>query len=127
MKITNTNIHAKKITLHDHGLIGENFKINPEYYKKITKLENDSYKLELVIDILNSKENPFPLDIHIEFETIFTFEEYDSQQEIETFLNFNAIQMIFPFMRVAVNSVVSAAIMPPLVLPIIDVRQFKLR
>lgn len=124
MNISHTNIHATKITLLDNCLSGSNFKINPNYYKKITDLGNDSYKLLLIAEIINTQESPFPLDIHVEFETVYTFKEYESKKEIETFLNINAIQMIFPFMRSAINSVVSAAILPPLVLPIIDVRKF---
>jgi preprotein translocase subunit SecB len=64
------------------------------------------------------------MDIEVDFETTFSFTEVENKQEIDFFLNTNAIQMIFPFMRSAINSVVTAAIMPPLVLPIIDVRQF---
>jgi|AntRauTorckE6833_2_1112554.scaffolds.fasta_scaffold61229_2 preprotein translocase subunit SecB len=125
MKINHTNIRAKNINLHDYGLKGHNFKINPKYYKKITKLENDSYRLELFIDIKNTKENPFPIDLSVDFETTFSFADYESDDEIKKFLNINAVQMIFPFMRSAINSVVSSALLPPLVLPIIDVRQFK--
>ena len=78
----------------------------------------------MIVEIKNTPSNPFPLDIQVEFETHFSFKEYESKEEIDTYLNVNAIQMIFPFMRSAINSVVSAAILPPLVLPIIDVRQF---
>ena len=124
MKINHTNIHAKRITLLDNCLSGDNFKILPKYYKKITDLGEDNYKLILIVEIKNTPSNPFPLDIQVEFETHFSFKEYESKEEIDTYLNVNAIQMIFPFMRSAINSVVSAAILPPLVLPIIDVRQF---
>lgn len=124
MKINHTNIHAKKITLLDNCLSGENFKILPNYYKKIIDLGDDKFKLTLIAEIKNTSTNPFPLDISVEFEVQFTLTEYTSREEIDTYLNINAIQMIFPFMRSAINSVVSAAILPPLVLPIIDVRQF---
>jgi preprotein translocase subunit SecB len=125
MKINHTSIRAKNIYLHDHDLKGQNFKINPNYYKRITKQENNSFKLELFIEIKNTKDNPFPIDLTLDFETIFSFTDYESNEEINNFLNINAIQMIFPFMRSAINSIVSSALMPPLVLPIIDVRQFK--
>lgn len=125
MKVNHTNIHAKNIYLHDNGLKNQNFKINPDYYRKITKLENGSYRLELFIEIKNTEENPFPIDLSVNFETTFSFTDYESEEEIKKFLKVNAIQMIFPFMRSAINSVVTSALMPPLVLPIIDVRQFK--
>lgn len=124
MRISHTNIHAKKITLLDNCLSGDNFKISPKYYKEIHDLGEDKYKLTLIVEVKNTSTNPFPLDVYVEFETHFSFKEYESKEEISTYLNVNAIQMIFPFMRAAINSIVSAAVQPPLVLPIIDVRQF---
>jgi len=127
MKINHTNIHAKNIILHENALDGQKFKLEPEYFKTITKLEEGKYRLELSIEIKNKPEKPFPLDIIVDFETTYTFNEFKDDEELEHFLNVNAIQMIFPFMRAAINSVVSAAMLPPMVLPIIDVRQFKNR
>lgn len=127
MKINQTNIHATKITLHDNKLTGGNYKLNPKYYKDITKLNDNSYKLQLSIEILNSKENPFPLDITVEFETTFSFENIEPNDDIDTFLNVGAIQMVFPFMRSALNNIVTSALLPPLVLPLIDVRQFEFK
>lgn len=124
MKISHTNIYATKITLLNHGLKSTNYKINPQFFKNISQFDDNKYKLELTVSILNTEETPFPMDIEVDFETTFSFTEVENKQEIDSFLNTNAIQMIFPFMRSAINSVVTAAIMPPLVLPIIDVRQF---
>jgi preprotein translocase subunit SecB len=125
MKIKHTNIHAKKIVLRNHGLDGRKYQLNPQYYKSISKVGEDAYRLELSVHLVNTESNPFPIDLFVEFETVFSFSEYDSQKEIDGFLNRSAIQMIFPFMRAAIHGVVSAALLPPLVLPMIDVRQFK--
>lgn len=125
MKVNHKGIRAKNIYLRDHGLKGQKYKLSPGYYKQIVKNEDDSYCLRLFIEIKNTDENPFPMDISLEFETIFTFSEFESVDEIYNYLNLNAIQMIFPYMRTALTSIVTSALMPPLVLPIIDVRQFK--
>ncbi|MBU1142725.1 MAG: protein-export chaperone SecB [Firmicutes bacterium] len=124
MIISHTNILATKLYLLDNGLKGTNFNINPQFFKKITKIDDGNYKIELSVSIKNTKTNPFPVEIEAIFETTFNFKEVENEQDVDTFLNVNAIQMIFPFMRAAINSLVSAALMPPLVLPIIDVRQF---
>lgn len=124
MKISHTNILATKLCLLDQNLKRTNFNINPEYFKKITKIDDNNYKIELTVNIKNTKNNPFPVEVEAVFETMFNFQEVENEQDIDTFLNVNAIQMVFPFMRAAINSLVSAALMPPLILPIIDVRQF---
>lgn len=127
MKISQTNIHATKIILHNNELNGQKYKLQPHFFKTIERLEEGKYKLSLAVEIISTEDSPFPLDIDIEFETIYTFKDYESVDELENYLNLGAIQMIFPYMRTAITSIVSAALLPPLVLPIIDVRQFKNR
>ncbi len=125
MNIKQYSIRAKNISLINHNIDTKTFQIKPEYLKRITKIEGDTYKLDLVIKIVNSKENPFPLDIVTEFEAIYCFSEETKEEEIINFLNIGAIQMVFPFMRSAVNNVITSALLPPLVIPIVDVRNFK--
>ncbi len=125
MKIKNTMLQADKISLHNTGVLGSNFKVNPIYEKEILKDSEGVYILKLFVTLHNTLENPFPIDLNISFTSKFEFEEVKSENEISSYLNINAIQMIFPFMRAAITSVFSAALLPPLVLPIIDVRDFK--
>ena len=141
MKISQTNIHATKIIMHNNELKGQKYtikhqflkiiqkkyKLQPNFFKTIERLEEGKYKLSLAVEIISTEDSPFPLDIDIEFATIYTFKDYESVDELENYLNLGAIQMIFPYMRTAITSIVSAALLPPLVLPIIDVRQFKNR
>ena len=125
MKIKNTMLQADKISLHNTGVLGSNFKVNPIYEKEILKDSDSVYLLKLYVNFHNTVENPFPVELNISFISRFEFEEVKSENEITSYLNINAIQMIFPFMRAAITSVFSAALLPPLVLPIIDVRDFK--
>lgn len=125
MKISQSNIHATKLSLHDNQLNVANYQIDPQYYKKITPRDNNTYQLSLSAMICNTEQKPFPLDLEVVFEVTFKLDDAKDQKEIDDFLNINAIQMVFPFMRAAINSLTSAALMPPLVIPIIDVRQFK--
>ena len=125
MNIKQSNLIATKLNLQKNNIEGSNFNVNPHFYKKINKIEENTYQLILSLEIKNTTKNPFPIDISVDFETVFTITECDSEQEIIDFLNINAIQMIFPYMRNAVTSLTAASLMTPLVLPIIDVRQFK--
>lgn len=73
---------------------------------------------------MNTKEHPFPIDLSIEFESNYHFTPDYTKEAIANLMNISAVQMVFPFIRSAVNSVVTSALLPPLVLPIIDVRIF---
>jgi preprotein translocase subunit SecB len=111
--------------LHDNNLTGTNYKISPVYYKRINQITENSYTFELELKIENTEENPFPININIAYETTFSFKNFQSEKEIKDFLNIAAVQLIFPFIRTALNSLLSAAILPPIILPPVDVKMFK--
>ena len=127
MKIKNTMLQADKVSLHNTGVLGDNFKLNPLYEKEVLKDSESTYILKLYVKLHNTEENPFPVDFDISFTSRFEFEDIKDEKEITSYLNINAIQMIFPYIRAAITSIFSAALLPPLVLPIIDVRDFKLK
>jgi preprotein translocase subunit SecB len=125
MKIKNTMLQADQIFLRNTGVLGEDFKLNPVYEKQILIDKENTYILKLFVSLINSKEHPFPVDFKISFISKFEFENVSDQQDILNYLNINAIQMIFPFIRSAIANIFGAALLPPLVLPVIDVRDFK--
>lgn len=125
MTVSNTNLQATKLTLVKHQIKRTDFKINPIYSKKIIKHQDDTYTIYLSIEIHNTEENPFPIDLDVEFEATFVFSNDYDTEKIDSFLSVNAIQIVFPFIRSAVNNLVTSALLPPLILPIIDVRFFK--
>jgi preprotein translocase subunit SecB len=123
MNIVQSQIKAKKLSLHVNNLKGDNFQVKPLYFKHVDKIVDDTYLLTLVIELKNTKDNPFPVDLVVEFESMFKFKDYKDEEEIMNFLNITAIQMVFPIMRASVNSLITSALLPPLVLPLIpDVR-----
>ena len=125
MKIKNTMIQADKIILHNTGILGNNFKLNPSYEKEIHKDQENAYILKLFVALKNTEENPFPVSLEVCFTSRFEFEDSKNEKEIMAYLNISAIQMIFPYIRACITNIFSAALLPPLVLPIIDVRNFK--
>jgi preprotein translocase subunit SecB len=118
-------LQADRIFLRNTGITGEDFKLNPSYKKQIIAENNNLYTLKLFVSLLNSKDHPFPVDFEISFIAKFEFEDVVEKRDIINYLNINAIQMIFPFIRSAIANVFGAALLPPLVLPVIDVRDFE--
>lgn len=49
------------------------------------KIVDDTYLLTLVIELKNTKDNPFPVDFVVEFESMFKFIDYKDEEEIMNF------------------------------------------
>ncbi len=124
MNIINSTLKTEKISLQNYSIEGQ-FNVNPQYKKCISKVKENVYKAQLSVSITNTTENPFPIDLEIIFSGIFEFDQIENQKELDTFLNINAIQIIFPYIRSLVSTITGASLMQPLVLPIVDTRAFK--
>ena len=60
MKVLNTIIQTKKISIMNHNLKG-NFKMNPIYTKQLVKEDDYTYTLTLMFSVLIVKHTPFQL------------------------------------------------------------------
>ncbi|MBN3489953.1 protein-export chaperone SecB [Acholeplasma equirhinis] len=124
MKIRTTLIQADKLILHDNHISGENFNFQPIYEKEIYKESDNAYLLKVNVRIESTRENPFPINVDVSFNAKFEFEEVEDQSLIANYLNIGAIQMMFPYIRSAITNLTTAALLPPLILPVVDVRTF---
>lgn len=124
MNITKTQFKAEKITFSNNFLAG-NFKLNPEFKKQVIKLNENEYETKLYVSIKSTQEHPFPIDLEVIFSAIFTLNGIEKEEELDNFLNIGAVQFLFPYVRTAISSITAAALIQPLVLPIVDARQFK--
>ncbi|MFA5693144.1 MAG: protein-export chaperone SecB [Acholeplasmataceae bacterium] len=123
MKVLNTQIKLKKLNVTNNNLKG-NFKMNPIYTKLIEKIEDNVYELTLNFSVLNSKDNPFPIDFNVSVVGTFTFDSKSDEVKVERFMNLPAVQIIFPHLRAVVSSVTASSYMQPLLLPLSDVTKF---
>ena len=124
MKVVNTVIQTKRISIVNHNLKG-NFKMNPIYTKQIIKESDYVYTLVLMFSVLNSKDNPFPIDLTAHLSATFTFSNDSSEEQIENFLQLPAVQIIYPHLRSLVSSVTASAYLQPMLLPLINPNIFK--
>lgn len=118
--VANMQIITKEVTIKNHILAGKEFIVNPLFYKRTGK-SDDSYFTELKVEILNREESPFPIDLSLTIMGIFKFVGELDQCDIEKFLNLQAVQILFPYLRTMVTNLTSSILMAPLILPIIDV------
>ncbi len=121
MKLVNSTMKLEKISLRNYDIRGD-FKLLPKYFKEIREINPSEYEVKIILEIHNTKTNPFPMDIDLSFIGIFQFDVIDDANELDKFLNIGATQILFPYVRSIVSTITGASLMQPLMLPIIDVR-----
>ncbi|MFA7417918.1 MAG: protein-export chaperone SecB [Acholeplasma sp.] len=123
MKVVNTIIQTRKLSIVNHNLKG-NFKMNPIYTKQINKESERVYTLILMFSVLNSASNPFPIDLTAHLAATFTFSDDSSEEQMENFLQTPAVQIIYPHLRSLISSVTASSYLQPLLLPLINPNLF---
>ena len=95
-----------------------------EYKLSKTALKNSSTNcsLRLVFQITNTSENPTPFDIRIALVGVFSFTKELPEDVMEGFLSLQAVQMLFPYLRSVISNVMTSALIPPIILPVMNVK-----
>jgi len=120
-KIKSWRIETEHIDLTNNFLTGHGFKIMPTFERKTGRLSDKEFFTSINANIKNTSENPFPLEISVCVRAIFQIESNDGcEKEIESFLKKQAIHILFPYLRVAITGLTNIAMVPPVVLPIVD-------
>ena len=118
MRLGNFGITTEEISLKQVKQNTNKFNITPKYKKEIEKINNNLYIVKLIFDIKNDEKTIFPFDMHMAM--VGTFEIFEATDyEINSFLNLKAIEILFPYLRSAVSGVTAAAMLPPVMLPIV--------
>lgn len=124
MELKHMRMSVNDIKLVNHNIEG-NFKLKPKYTRLVEKVSETVYKTTISVEIKNTKSNPFPIDLVLSFSAVYCIENVASEKEINEFCNYSMTQMMFPHIRALIAAMTGASLMPPLILPIIDVRDFK--
>lgn len=124
--IKQLTIITNEISLSNHNLLDGQFHVKPYITKKTGKIVNkdNQYGLEMQVVFKDEPENKFPIDLKVRITGIFEIEG-GSIEEINDFLNLQGVQMVFPYLRTMVSNVTASALMPPIMLPIINPLDFK--
>ncbi len=125
-KINNVTFVVNEASIKNNNLPVGEFKLNPQIQKKIGKANSpeNAYVVEVRVEIRNTPENPFPIDLVASLSGIFNIEG-DNMDEINNFLQLQGFQMVFPHLRSLVANMTTNAMMPPIFLPIIYANQFE--
>lgn len=118
----NFQIITEEISIINNYLADGEFSVCPEIKREYGTIdgENNLYFTRLILKLVNKEEAAFPIDLKIVLMGQFSMEKVDTS-DINNFLKYQAVQILFPYMRTMVSNITSSAMMTPIVLPIIDV------
>ncbi len=125
-KFNSLTLMVNEASIKNNNLPVGEFKLNPQIQKKIGKANSpgNAYVVEIRVEILNTPENPFPIDLVASLSGIFNIEG-DNVEDINNFLQLQGFQMVFPYLRSLVANMTANAMMPPIFLPIVYANQFE--
>ncbi len=117
---------VNEASIKNNNLPAGEFKLNPQIEKRIGKVNSseNAYAVEVRVEIYNTSENPFPVDLVASVSGIFNIFG-DNTEEINNFLQIQGFQMVFPYLRSLVSNMTANAMMPPIFLPIVFANQFE--
>lgn len=101
------------------------FILSPIVEKKITIISEDSAELHLRVKIESTAKNAFPFNLFVQSKSSFIFKNVSNKEDIEKFMNKNAIMISFPYIRSAVTNLSATALVAPVILPLFDPSMIK--
>ncbi len=122
-KLVRTTFVTEKLEFKNNHLKPGNFKLKPTLSRRTGKINQNVFFTTLILSVENNELYPFPVDLLVEFRGIFEFKDIDNESEIMEFLKIEAVNIMFPYLRSITTNLTTTAMMPPIVLPIVDVKK----
>ncbi len=101
----------------------DDFRISPEFGMSVSELNNGKYKVQLSISIKSTNENPQPFNLDVVMTGNFSIRMENDDDIKQALLHDNTVAIMFPFLRSIVSSLTTAANIPSLILPVINVAE----
>ena len=125
MSNINFSLMVNELSLKNNNLPHDEYTITPLFSRRIQILEDHVGVVQLRIEIKNTDETPFPMDLVVDLSGRFQMEDIH-QEQIEEFLKFQAVRILLPYLRSMVTNLTSTALAAPILLPLMDpVEMFK--
>lgn len=120
--LVNMKLITNEVTAIRNDIPDGEYKILPRFTRNISLHSDTVGSVTLITEINNTEENPFPLTIKVNMTGVFDMSNLPKEQH-DSFLKINAVQIMFPYIRNMISSVTTSALLPPIILPIIDVKK----
>ena len=119
--LTSMQLATNEISIKNNYLPTGSFNLAPQIRRIINQMDDTRASVEIRVEIRNTEENPFPVDVIASMTGIFDMSNIE-EKDREKFLKIQSVQLILPHMRSLIASTTAAALMTPLMLPIYDAR-----
>lgn len=119
--LTEMRLITNEISVKNNNLPGGSFNLMPRIQRLIGKVDETHASVEIRVEIHNTEENPFPVDVIASMTGIFDMSNIE-EKDRDNFLKIQSVQLILPHIRSLIASTTAAALMTPLMLPIYDAR-----
>lgn len=116
---SNVEIITNEIKITNHQMPAGEFELIPTFSRKTGRLTDDKYFTELSVTISNTEEHPFPIDLYVCMTAAFSADNIPSE-DIDNFLKIDGAAVLYPYLRSLISSIATSALMPPIILPVID-------
>lgn len=99
----------------------ENLQYKPEFSNRVEGKKNGEIEVELGVRINENKEPSFPFSLAVSLVGRFRLDtKSDDTEFLKTIATKNTVSILFPYLRAIVTQLTSAANVPPLILPIVN-------
>lgn len=122
IKVKSVNFWTDKIEFVNNHQSG-NFQLFPKMERRLKKESDFVHVIGLTLKIESNSEKPFPINLIVEFNGRFTFDESSTEMEIIPYMEKQAVSVMYPYLRSLVTNLSVDAMINPIILPIIDATQ----
>lgn len=119
-KLIKTSFTTKELKIKNNNIKPGKFKLNPQITRKTGKIKQNIYYTALILKVKSTETSQFPVDLYVDFRGLFEFENIENEENITEFLKFQAVDIMYPYLRSIITNLTTTAMLPPIILPIID-------
>ena len=115
----NIQLITNEISVKRNNIPEKEYTISPKVTRNITAIDEKHTAVELILEILNQEETPFPLDIRVSLTGIFDISTLP-KESVDRFLKVQTVQILYPYIRTMVSNITASSMLPPIILPLTD-------
>ena len=115
----NMQLVTNELSIKNNHLSSGTFNVNPRFQRNIGIVDEKHSFTQIIVELRNSKENPFPVDIKADMTAIFDMSTVPAEKA-DDFLKHQAVHILMPYIRGMISSATANALMTPIVLPVFD-------
>ena len=112
-------IIINELSIKNNYLEDGEFSVVPKFTRNYWVESGNTGFVRLIVELKNTEENAFPIDITVDITGAFTIDDTPEEQ-IKEYLKYQAVRVILPYARTMVTNLTTTALASPIILPLMD-------